>query len=297
MGNHFAVELFDRFSIPHPIMNIIIWNCKGVFKPKFKQMVIDLINWHNPVVMVITKTKVSGYRDEEVIKGLPFDGFAMLETLGFAGGIWLLWKSSMVQVEVLSLTEQEIHVLLQVQSLPSSWLLSAIYDSPKFKNMCIMWENLKTISDHHDLSWILIGDFNEVLDESEKFGGNSLSVRKFREYREYMDHCSLLDLGFLGPKYTWTNKRGIGNLIQEQLDRCWATPSWKTLFPEASVSHLARINFDHCSMLLKITKPPLLVGKDPFAFNQCGIILQNFRTLSEELGGRIPWIEPFMSSQ
>ena len=35
----------------------------------------------------------------------------------------------LVQVEVLAQTEQEIHALLQVQSLPFSWLLSAIYAS------------------------------------------------------------------------------------------------------------------------------------------------------------------------
>lgn len=55
MGNHSAVELFDRFSNPHPIMNTIIWNFKGALKSKFKQMVADLISWHNPVVMVLLR--------------------------------------------------------------------------------------------------------------------------------------------------------------------------------------------------------------------------------------------------
>lgn len=261
MGNHTVVELFGRFLNPHPIMNIIIWNCKGALKPKFKQMVADLISWHNLVVMVIIETRVSDYRAEEVIKGLPFDGFAILETIGFTGGIWLLWNSFMVHVEVLSLIEQEIHALLQVQSLPSSWILSAIYASPKFKNRCILWENLEKVSDHHDLLWILMGDFNEVLEESEKFGGNSLNVRRVREYIECMKHCNLLDLGFSGLKFTWTNKRGLRNLIQEWLDRCWANPSYKAFFSEASVSYLARINSDHCPLLLKIIEPPSFSGE------------------------------------
>ena len=62
----------------------------------------DLFNWHNPIVMIITETRVSGFRAKEVIQGLPFDGFAMSETIGFAGGIWLLWNSSLVQVEELA---------------------------------------------------------------------------------------------------------------------------------------------------------------------------------------------------
>ena len=102
MGRHSAVDLLDRSSFTLPTMNIIVWNCRGALKPKFKQTVTDLINWHNPVVMIITETRVSGFRAKEVIQGLPFDGFAISETIGFAGGIWLLWNSSLVQVEVLA---------------------------------------------------------------------------------------------------------------------------------------------------------------------------------------------------
>ena len=35
-----------------------------------------------------------------------------------------------------------------------------------------------------------------------------------------MDECSMMDLGFSGPIYTWTNKRELDNLIQCRLDRC-----------------------------------------------------------------------------
>ncbi|KAL0016457.1 hypothetical protein SO802_003526 [Lithocarpus litseifolius] len=82
------------------------------------------------------------------------------------------------------------------------WRVMGNHSADELFDRCIMWENLKKVSDRHDLPWILMGDFNEVLEESEKFGGNSLSVKKVREYRECMDQCNLLDLGFSGPKYT-----------------------------------------------------------------------------------------------
>ena len=55
-------------------------------------------------------------------------------------------------------------------------------------------------------------------------------------------------------------------MIQERLDRCWATPSWKALFPKANVSYLARINSDHCSLLLRVIKPSPASGERPFRF-------------------------------
>lgn len=60
------------------------------------------------------------------------------------------------------------------------------------------------------------------------------------------------DLGFSGPKFTWTNKRDVDDLIQCRLDRCWANPGWNNFFDEANVTHLARVNSDYCPLLLKL---------------------------------------------
>lgn len=47
------------------------------------------------------KTRISGNTAEEVIKSLPFEGYIFTNTIGFAGGIWLLWNTSVVQVEAI----------------------------------------------------------------------------------------------------------------------------------------------------------------------------------------------------
>ena len=44
MGHHSAIDLLDRSSFTLPTMNIVVWNCRGALKPKFKQTVADLIN-------------------------------------------------------------------------------------------------------------------------------------------------------------------------------------------------------------------------------------------------------------
>ena len=96
---------FDFESNPNRIMNILIWNCRGAMKPQFRKKFMDLVEWHSPLLMVITETKMSGAKANEIIKLLPFDGAAMVNTIGFAGGIWLLWRMDLVQVDVLATTE------------------------------------------------------------------------------------------------------------------------------------------------------------------------------------------------
>ena len=85
-----SMSCFDVSSTPYKMMNILIWNCRGAMKPEFRKTVMDLVEWHSPILMVITKTRMSGARVEEIIEALPFDGHAVSDTIGFVGGIWLL---------------------------------------------------------------------------------------------------------------------------------------------------------------------------------------------------------------
>ena len=97
-------------------MNILIWNCRGAMKPQFRKTVIDLVEWHMPIIMVFTETRMSGARADEIIENLPFDGAVVADMIGFAGGIWLLWCLDLVRVDVLATTEQKIHTLIRVRS-------------------------------------------------------------------------------------------------------------------------------------------------------------------------------------
>ena len=76
-------------------MNILMWNCSGALNPNFKRRVLEMAVNHRPGIMVITETRVGGSRAEKIIEGLPFDGFITMETIGYAGGLWILWKREM----------------------------------------------------------------------------------------------------------------------------------------------------------------------------------------------------------
>ena len=182
-------------------------------KPTFKKTILDLVEWHNPTIFVITETRIDGNRANDIIRRLPLDGAYSIETLGHAGGIWLLWHSDIVSMDVLFVMEQEIHVIVQVSPQSQPWLLSAIYGSPCFRERCVQWENSKILSNRRNLPWAAMGDFNDVTCEEEKFFGNGI-CRRVTKYTRCMDYCNLIDLGFSGIKYTWTNKRDITDLIQ-----------------------------------------------------------------------------------
>ena len=73
-------------------------------------------------------------------------------------------------------------------------------------------------------------------------------------FKECLDKCNMVDMGFSGPKYTWTNRREVSSLIQVRIDRFFMNPSWYLLYPDAQVSHLTRCHSDHYLVLME-TKP------------------------------------------
>ena len=133
------------------IMNCISWNCRGAGKASFQNQVRDFVNNHNPAILIIMETRVSGERAREITSRLPFDGVILTDTIGFSGGIWMLWDSDRVEVVPLSNTEQEIHVTVKVRSSNLSWLLSAIYASPRHVERQVLWNNLTEVAELHNM--------------------------------------------------------------------------------------------------------------------------------------------------
>ena len=65
-----------------------------------------------------------------------------------------------------------------------------------------------------------------------------------QDFRDALDTCGFLDLGFTGLYFTWQGNRH-GHVVWERLDRGVANYDWMAKFPAATVSHLHCIASDH----------------------------------------------------
>ena len=187
-------------------MNIIAWNCRGALKPSFQNHARELVHNHDLAIMIIMETRFGGDRARDIINRLSFDRAIHTDAIGFAGGLWLLWNSNKVQVTQLAMSEQEIHILVKVISSTFEFLCFAIYASPRFHEICILWNSLKNAANLHDEPWIIIGNFNEVLAERDKFEDRAISSNRSLLFKECLDYCNMIDMGFARPKFTYTNR-------------------------------------------------------------------------------------------
>ncbi|GAV70297.1 hypothetical protein CFOL_v3_13795 [Cephalotus follicularis] len=88
----------------------------------------------------------------------------------------------------------------------------------------------------------------------------------------------MVDLGFVGPKFSWSNLQSLSRLIMERLDRALANTNWKVLFPNNMVSNLSRMSSNHCPILMdtnsKDSPPPRR-----FRFESMWLSHSNFQTV------------------
>lgn len=126
------------------------------------------------------------------------------ENFHFSDGFW---DSTFVSLEILYASSQVIHSVVRQQG-KQDWLLTAVYASPVAEVRRRLWDHLENFSS--DVSWLMFGDFNDVYCSNEKFGGSVVSITRCLRFSNMMDVCGMVDLGFQGPAYTWTNMRSSG---------------------------------------------------------------------------------------
>lgn len=72
-----------------------------------------------------------------------------------------------------------------------------------------------------------------MMNAKEKQGGRPQPYHLLQGFTEAVSDSGLVDLGFVGEKYTWERSRGSANWIQERLDMGLASQTWYNMFPQA----------------------------------------------------------------
>lgn len=264
-------------------MNIISWNTSGAGNSDFRKAFRDMTITYKPDLYILTETCLSGDRATSVISSLGYERYIKINTMGFTGGIWVLWNPSNIIVELITTVFHEIYLKIQVNSL--TFLLTALYAPPNFYDRKPLWEKLAYLSNFIPISWLIMGDFNDISMANEKFGGRPPSQLKMNTFNNFLNKANLIDLGFSGPKYTWTNCRERDSIIKTRIDRVHATALWLDIFPYTKVTHLPRLTSDHCPILLK-TNSDAIRGLRPFRFEFFWMNHPTFQNLTNYIWNR-----------
>ncbi|KAL0327910.1 UNVERIFIED_CONTAM: putative mitochondrial protein [Sesamum calycinum] len=182
--------------------------------------------------------------------------FSSLElSRGKSGGLASLWPKQ-VNVLLQSFSHHHIDVSVQLLDSPFWWRFTGLYGEPDTGQREITWKLLSRLHDQSRRAWFCAGDFNEILDQSEKLGGPPRPMWQIRKFREALEQCELVDLGFAGTPFTWLNRHSEPNTVYERLDRACANLGWSQLFPDTSIEHVPVNCSDHVDLVICLMDKP-----------------------------------------
>ena len=197
---------------PRPLhasyMRIATWNVRGAGNARFLLNVQDLINLYRPDILVILEPKIGGQHTEHVIGQVGFPCHFRVDPTGLSEGLLVLWDDRKCNLDVVRAIEQSVAMRIRVTSLTfaSSWLFTAIYVSLTLSKRLQLWDHLVSLSSKFNIPWLVMGDFNELLESNDKLGGRPLISSRVQAFNACLSTCGPFDLATSGPTCTWTNK-------------------------------------------------------------------------------------------
>ncbi|KAF4382165.1 hypothetical protein F8388_008651 [Cannabis sativa] len=162
-----------------------------------------------------------------ILSRIHFEEFCSVPPIGTAGGLAMCWMKG-VDCKIESADKFRITACISSDPPGKPWIFMGIYGPPVYAKKEVFWNDL--------------GDY-----------GCNIARYSFN-LRRTVQRSGLIDLGFLGTKFTWFKKGSSSTrgtcLKRARLDRALASVDWRLAWPNAIVSHLTASSSDHSPILL-----------------------------------------------
>ncbi|XP_059436227.1 uncharacterized protein LOC132169166 [Corylus avellana] len=234
-------------------MKILCWNCRGIENPETVRELCRKVKDKCPDLVFLMETKLISNKMSVIKQRMSFNNMLVVDCIGRSGGLALLWKEGM-GVEIHNYSIRHINaVVCPPNSIP--WTFTGFYGHPEAHRRWEAWKLLRHLKSKALGPWMCAGDFNEIVDPSEKVGGKRRSNFLMENFKTTLEECGLFEVVTKGPTCTWNNGREGEEFIMEKLDRMVASHDWHVRFPNVEVLLEAAIFSDHLSMSINLVGP------------------------------------------
>ena len=187
----------------------LTWNVRGLNKARKQIEVTRFISSHNISLFSLLETKVKRQG-----LGALYQHFCPLwcftHNLAWhneGGRIIVAWKSDELKVDIKHCSSQLIHVEV-TPIVGQIFHCSFVYGASDKKGREDLFAQLESVKMHIDGPWLIMGDFNCIVDLNERIGQRPRN-HEVEPLRRCMETCEIHDLKSTGRFFTWTNKHRV----------------------------------------------------------------------------------------
>ncbi|KAG4109570.1 hypothetical protein ERO13_1Z049349v2 [Gossypium hirsutum] len=236
-------------------MKILCRNGRGVGNPatvrEFRQLLVANV----PDIIFLYETKINSNRFQRIRSICRMEGCLAVDSAGKSGGLALLWRDGL-DVSVQNYSNFHVDSLVRLEN-EDVLRFTGFYGQTASRSRQQAWDILRRV--HHKVNegWIVGGDFNAILNLSEKEGGRSKPKVLMEEFCNILEELKLTDIKPCNGWFTWTNNREGDRLVKERLDRFVASDVILDKFPFLAFYVVRQSRSDHEAILIdtKGSKP------------------------------------------
>ncbi|XP_057853721.1 uncharacterized protein LOC131063795 [Cryptomeria japonica] len=248
-------------------MKILSWNIRGMNSCHKRDIVRNLARDHRMDIFLIQETKMSKERVEK-IKFFKFCESQGSSSNGASGGAVTLWNSHFIQGVPFCHDDNHIATLFKHIRDGFSWILFNIYVPNNKVSRRKFWARVSSFCcNHPNAPWLVIGDFNTPLQETDKFGGSQIQLDSKQDLADFINDQCLIDLDLTKASFTWSNHRIGAELIQVRLDQALISIDWLQRY-SCSLNSMIKVGSDHYPISLMVEPKGGQRRKFPFRFEK-----------------------------
>ncbi|CAN1240575.1 hypothetical protein LINGRAPRIM_LOCUS2790 [Linum grandiflorum] len=250
-------------------MTLLAWNCRGIGSSLVSDTLQDLNTRLRPRLLFLCETKSTSTGVVPLLCSLgfqPTNYFVIDCNATYAGGLAMAWHNSF---SVSLFAFDSFYIAITVELSPGySAILIGVYLHTDYQTRQTQFSAIVNLIQSVHLPYIVFGDFNVVLDSSEKTGGGPIRQLPVTHFRTFVNNLALADIGFHDPPFTWSNLSHTPSLvIQSRLDRFLLSPQILVDFSSALARHHSDVGSDHRVISLTLEPSQNMRTKRLFRFD------------------------------
>nr|GEU69533.1 hypothetical protein [Tanacetum cinerariifolium] len=189
--------------------------------------------------------------------------------------IILGWNHDIVNVVVISFSDQVLHTCVIFKPDKKELFCSFIYAHNRYIQRCALWQNLSIYMSYiRNRPWCILGDFNVSLTSDDSFVGTSCIDTCMHDFQDCVDSIRVSDVNSIGLHFTWNQKPKGDDGILKKINRIMDNIEFTTSFMGAcAVFQPYRIS-DHSPAVLRL---PTNSEKKPRPFKFYNLLVHNTR--------------------
>ncbi|XP_071915285.1 uncharacterized protein [Coffea arabica] len=206
-------------------MRAVVWNCRGVGSPLTVPQLKESIKLHSPSLVFLAETKKKKSFLNTVKQRIQFDHLFVVDPVGLASGLAVLWKKELLDKKVL-FSSFTIELLIDDKEAEVEWWCVCVYASTDVRIRREQWKVIVRRSCLWGDAWAIMGDLNNITSNNEKWGGRLRSDMSFLDFKSFINDNELQDIGFEGVPWTWCNNWDSEGEVKKRIDRILGSRGW-----------------------------------------------------------------------